>query len=110
MSNTRYFVVEPDRVFIPPKGLLSAPGRTARTFTAGELVELRPDQVTRFVRVRRDAGDVREVSQAEAERLKVVASATGEPVAAVAATAAALVDAVVPAAVPARLVAPVKEG
>jgi hypothetical protein len=68
MSHTRYFVVEADRVFIPPKGLLAGPGGTARIFKAGELVELA--KVDRFVRGRKQAGDLRELKESEASAYK----------------------------------------
>lgn len=68
--STRYFVVEPDRVFIPPKGLMTAPGGKPRRFAAGDLVELPAASVTRFIRGRRAAGDIREIGETEAEAIK----------------------------------------
>ena len=67
---TRYFVVEPDRVFIPPKGLLAGPGATSLTFRAGEVVEIPATKIDRFVRNRATAGDIREVKASDATAIR----------------------------------------
>lgn len=81
MTETRYFVVEPDRVFIPPKGLLSGPGGKPRRFAAGELVELPAASVNRFVRGRKAAGDIREIDETAATAIKAQLEASARPAA-----------------------------
>lgn len=70
MSTTRYFVVAPERAFIPPKGLMTGPGAKSRRFAAGELVELDAAKVDRFIRNRVRAGDIVEIDEATATTLK----------------------------------------
>jgi hypothetical protein len=58
----RTFQVAPGRVVLLPHDVVAGPGGTHARYVAGESFTLPDERVTRFVRRRRDAGDLIEVS------------------------------------------------